>query len=87
VPEDRLRACLDATPGLGSVFGAKRRVKGLRLEATDLDWTHGDGAVVRGPGEALLMAMLGRGHAVADLEGPGLGAFAARMRPPVSISA
>jgi uncharacterized protein (TIGR03083 family) len=39
VPEDRLRACLDATPGLGSVFRAKRRVKGLRLEATDLDWS------------------------------------------------
>jgi uncharacterized protein (TIGR03083 family) len=87
VPEDRLRACLDATPGLGSVFGAKRRVKGLRLEATDLDWSHGEGPLVRGPGEALLMAMLGRGQAVADLEGPGLTTFAARMRPPVSIPA
>jgi uncharacterized protein (TIGR03083 family) len=90
VPEDRLRACLDATPGLGSVFGAKRRVRGLQLEATDLEWSHGEngeGPLVRGPGEALLMAMLGRGQAVADLEGPGLATFAARMRPPVATTA
>lgn len=84
VPAERIAACLAATPGLGSVFRAKRRVAGLRLEADDLDWSWGDGPVVRGPGEALLMAMLGRGQAVADLSGEGVATFAGRMRPPVA---
>ena len=38
-----------ATPALGSVFGAKRRTKGLRFEATDVDWSWGDGPEVPGP--------------------------------------
>jgi hypothetical protein len=62
-------------------------VAGLRLEASDLDWAWGSGPVVRGPSEALLMAMLGRGQATADLDGDGLATFAARMRPPVTVSA
>jgi uncharacterized protein (TIGR03083 family) len=85
VPDDRLLASLDATPSVGGVFRSKKRVKGLRLEATDVDWSYGDGPVVRGPGEALLMAMLGRGQAVTDLEGDGLATFAGRMLPPVTL--
>ena len=72
IPSDRLVATLDATPTLGSVFGAKKRTKGLRLEASDVDWSWGDGPIVSGPGEALLLAMLGRGVALADLTGPGV---------------
>ena len=78
IPTDRLVACLDATPTLGSVFGARKRTKGLRFVATDVDWSWGDGPEVRGPGEALLMAMLGRRHALQDLDGPGLATFTAR---------
>jgi uncharacterized protein (TIGR03083 family) len=80
VPSDRLLAVLAATPRLGSVFGARRRTKGLRFEATDVDWSWGDGPVVLGPGEALFMAMLGRHHALTDLDGDGLPTFAARLR-------
>ena len=47
---------------------ARRRV---RLTATDVDWSYGTGPEVRGPGEALLMAMAGRPHALPDLAGPG----------------
>ena len=47
------------------------RTRGLRLVATDIDWSHGGGPEVRGPGEALLMAMAGRGDALKDLSGPG----------------
>lgn len=72
IPDERMRAVLDGTPRLGSVFGARKRTKGLRLEATDMDWTWGDGPLVRGPGETLLLAMLGRAHAVADLQGDGV---------------
>lgn len=82
VPDERLRACLDAAPRLGSVFGAKKRTRGLRFEATDLDWSWGDGPVVRGPGEALLMAMLGRPAALDDLAGDGLPTFRSRVASP-----
>lgn len=79
VPEERLLTVLEPAPTLGSVFGAKQRTKGLRFEATDVDWSWGDGPVVTGPGEALLMAMLGRSHALADLIGEGLPTFEARV--------
>lgn len=79
VPTERLSAILPITPRLGSVIGAKRRTKGLRFEATDLDWSWGDGPTVTGPGEALLMAMLGRGAALVDLDGEGLSTFGSRL--------
>jgi uncharacterized protein (TIGR03083 family) len=79
IPDERIRACLDATPTLGSVFRAKRRTRGLRFEASDLDWSWGDGPAVVGPGEALVMAMLGRDQALSDLAGDGLPTFAARL--------
>ena len=79
IPDERLRACLDAAPGLGSVFGAKKRTRGLRFVATDLEWSWGSGPEVRGPGEALLMTMLGRPAPLEDLEGPGLATFSERV--------
>jgi uncharacterized protein (TIGR03083 family) len=81
IPEERVLAMLDATPTLGSVFGAKRRTKGLRFEATDVDWSWGDGPVVTGPGEALFMTMLGRGQPVPELGGEGMDRFRARVGP------
>ena len=81
IPEQRLLAVLDGTPRLGSVFGARKRTKGLRLEATDVEWSCGHGPLVRGPGEALLMAMLGRSQALGDLGGEGTQQLAARCPP------
>jgi uncharacterized protein (TIGR03083 family) len=78
IPEERLVAALDATPTLGSVFGARKRTKGLRFVADDVAWSWGDGPEVTGPGEALLMAMLGRRDALDDLRGDGLATFASR---------
>lgn len=79
IPAERLVAVLDATPTLGSVFGARKRTKDLRFEANDVDWSWGTGHVVTGPGEALLMAMLGREDALGDLTGGGLQDFSARL--------
>ena len=80
IPEERVVAVLDATPTLGSVFRAKRRTKGLRFEATDVEWRWGDGPTVSGPGEALVMTMLGRSQPLPELAGDGLETFAARVR-------
>jgi uncharacterized protein (TIGR03083 family) len=79
VPEPRLLAVLEPAPRLGSVFGARKRTAGLQLTATDVPWSWGAGPTVTGPGEALLMAMLGRRHALADLTGDGLATLAARL--------
>ena len=79
IPEERVVAVLDATPTLGSVFGAKGRTKGLRFEATDVDWSWGDGPTVRGPGEPLFMTMLGRAQPLSDLEGDGVEVFTSRL--------
>ena len=58
-----------------------KRVKGLHLKATDLDWEHGDagGAEVTGTGEAILMAMAGRPAALDDLSGPGVAQLRERI--------
>jgi uncharacterized protein (TIGR03083 family) len=79
VPEERLVACLDATPKLGSVFRARRRTDSLRFEATDVPWSWGDGPTVTGPGEALLLTMLGRSQPLPELTGDGAAEFASRL--------
>lgn len=45
---------------------------GLSLSATDSAWREGEGAPVRGPGTALLSALMGRTPALGDLEGDGV---------------
>ena len=78
VPADRLTRVLELVPN-NPRLGARRRIKGLRLKATDVDWAHGRGPEVTGPGEALLMAMAGRHAAVDDLCGPGRATLSARL--------
>jgi uncharacterized protein (TIGR03083 family) len=78
IPADRLKRVLGLVPG-NPRLGAGRRIRGLRLRATDIDWTHGRGPEVTGPGEALLLAMAGRPAALADLAGPGHATLAARL--------
>lgn len=50
----------------------RRAMKGLRLVATDIDWTHGAGPEVRGTGEALMLAVAGRGVVLGELRGDGV---------------
>jgi len=79
IPAERLRVALDFVRFAPTIRGAWR-ARGVRLVATDLDWSHGRGPEVRGPGEALLMIMAGRRDALADLDGPGRIRLAARVR-------
>ena len=60
------------------IFGAKKRIAGLKLTATDMDWSHGKGPEVTGPAEALVMMMAGRLAAVDDLSGEGKAALVTR---------
>jgi uncharacterized protein (TIGR03083 family) len=76
---ERLRAALPFAL-IAPPIGAFRRVWGLRLVVTDLDWAAGWGSEVRGPGEAMLMAIAGRRDAVVELSGPGQPILARRTR-------
>lgn len=71
IPEARLTPVLDFSLG-APTLPSKSNQRGLKLVATDLDWSHGDGPQVCGPGEALLMAVAGRAQALGELEGEGL---------------
>lgn len=72
--ERALRYQARTSVGMG---GAKQRIAGLRLEATDADLALGEpgGTLVRGPAVALLLAASGRTAAAADLSGPGADAL------------
>ncbi|WP_111510605.1 maleylpyruvate isomerase family mycothiol-dependent enzyme [Mycobacterium kyogaense] len=73
-----LLAALDFARIAPLIRGAMR-TRGLRMIATDLDWAAGRGAPVRGPGEAVLMAMTGRPDALSQLSGPGVDELSRRL--------
>jgi uncharacterized protein (TIGR03083 family) len=71
LPETHLVPVADFIRGDVRIFGAKKRIAGLKLIATDMDWSHGNGPEVTGPAEALVMMMAGRLVALNDLSGEG----------------
>lgn len=79
IPSDRVREALGVALR-APVLPARWNAKGLRLHATDLDWTNGNGPEVTGPGEALLLALTGRPIALEQLDGPGLDTLRRRLR-------
>ena len=62
-------------------WGRTHRVRGVRLEAMDVDWSAGDGPVVRGSLEAIVMVLAGRRSAASDLDGEGVAVLHAADRP------
>ncbi len=79
IPPETLRRVLDEAKGVQPILGNKKRIAGVKLVATDIDWTCGEGDEVRGPGEAVYMVINGRAPALADLEGPGLATLRSRL--------
>ena len=78
IPVERLERILPLIPR-NPRLGAGKRIRGLRLRATDVDWTYGRGPEVSGSGEALVMAMCGRRAVIGELSGPGQPTMAGRM--------
>ena len=54
---------------------------GLRWEATDTDWSHGEGSPVTGTAEALAMVMSGRPAYLDRLSGEGSASVEERLDP------
>jgi uncharacterized protein (TIGR03083 family) len=77
-PQAALVAVADSWKNSNLLIGAKRRIAGVRLVATDVQWSHGDGPVVSGPLVGLVLAMTGRKGIHPDLTGEGLSTLASR---------
>jgi uncharacterized protein (TIGR03083 family) len=80
LPEAHLVPVADFVKDDVHIFGAKKRIAGLKLTATDMDWSHGNGPEVTGPAEALVMMMAGRLVALNDLSGDGKDVLVAKHR-------
>jgi uncharacterized protein (TIGR03083 family) len=81
VGADAVGACLEMYQDASFPVGTKKRIAGLRLIATDVDWSHGSGPEVHGTALSLLLAMTGRPGGLDDLDGEGLTALRTRMVP------
>lgn len=76
--ETNRRAAMARVVTLGGMVRAKGRVKGLKVTATDLDWSWGAGPEIRGTADDLLLALSGRPAGVANLEGAGVAVLTSR---------
>jgi uncharacterized protein (TIGR03083 family) len=79
VAPDAIRACLTMYAGASFPVGAKKRMRGLKVTASDVGWSFGSGPEVSGPGMAVLLVMTGRSRGLDDLQGAGLDDLRARM--------
>jgi uncharacterized protein (TIGR03083 family) len=71
--------CLDMYKNANFPVGTKKRIAGIRLVATDVDWSHGNGPEVSGPGRSILLTMTGRPAGLGALQGEGLATLSQRM--------
>ena len=77
-PARGVAAALDYLIKTGAgMGGGKERVRGLRVVASDLDWSTGAGPELTGRGIDLLLALSGRPAGADRLSGAGLGTLAA----------
>ena len=79
-PEEALIRVADFYKGSNLIVGAKRRIDGLTLRATDTGWTTGSGPEVTGPHLSLILAMTGRSAALTDLAGAGVDTLKSRSQ-------
>jgi uncharacterized protein (TIGR03083 family) len=78
-PTDAVVQVADFMRGSNLIIGTKKRIAGLTLQATDVDWRRGEGPMVEGPMLDLLLAMTGRKAALDSLTGDGVKTL--RSRP------
>jgi uncharacterized protein (TIGR03083 family) len=79
ITTDATVGCLELYKGANFPVGAKKRIAGLRLVATDVTWSHGSGPEVTGPALSLVMVMAGRAAGLKELTGGGVAALGSRL--------
>jgi uncharacterized protein (TIGR03083 family) len=75
---ERMKVVADYLDGNG-FYPGKALARGLRLEATDTDWSTGQGPLVRGPVEALALTLSGRYVDLDQLGGDGVVTLRSRI--------
>jgi len=79
-PAEHLTTLADLYKKTGAPLRAKKRLDGLRMRATDVDWSTGSGPEVTGPCMSLILAMVGREGALADCAGDGVDTLRSRAK-------
>jgi uncharacterized protein (TIGR03083 family) len=71
-PSRHLKAVADFYARNNYIAGTRRRMRGVDLSATDVQWSSGSGPQVTGPLLMLILTQVGRPAALDYLSGPGL---------------
>ncbi len=71
-PVDHVVAVADFYKKSNLIVGAKKRIAGVTLKATDTEWSNGAGPEASGPVLSLVLAMTGRPSALDELSGDGV---------------
>jgi hypothetical protein len=79
-PDEHLTTLAELYKKTGAPLRAKKRLEGLSMRATDVNWSTGAGPEVRGPCMSLILAMVGREGALADCEGDGVETLRSRAK-------
>jgi uncharacterized protein (TIGR03083 family) len=87
MPPDAASAGAERVWAMGWPFWATRRLRGMRLQATDVDWSAGTGREVSGPIAALLLLLTGRPAALPRLTGDGVAELTTRLTQPTTAAA
>jgi hypothetical protein len=72
MPAEAARAAADRIWSKSFPFKARQRLAGIRLVATDTDWSAGEGPEIHGPMSALLLLLSGRKVSMPSLTGQGV---------------
>ena len=72
MPVEAARAAADRIWSKSFPFKARKRLVGVRLVASDTDWSAGDGPEIYGPMSALLVLLSGRTMSTPSLTGKGV---------------
>lgn len=79
VDPEALAMVADFTLKTTALLHGKQRGAGLKLTATDIDWSAGEGAEVSGPAASLIIALCGRKAGLDELTGDGVEMLRARQ--------
>jgi uncharacterized protein (TIGR03083 family) len=83
MPAEAARTGAERVWTMGWPFWARRRLRGLRMMATDTDWSVGAGVELSGPIAMLLLLLTGRtATALPHLSGPGVQTISQRFAIP-----
>jgi uncharacterized protein (TIGR03083 family) len=78
---EALVGALDLFATMGFPVGAKKRIDGVRLVASDVGWSFGDGPIAEGSALSLLLTMTGRSRGIEGLSGEGVATLRERTTP------